>query len=94
MKAPTPLIAELMVVEPLPLLMTKSKLFPVNVFNELAPIVMLPEDVVIFFTLDPPKSILPLMLIKPEPVVMSPAFQVKGPLIVKEAFVPVTNAKL
>ena len=92
--APILLSAALIVVVALPLLIVRLVAFPVTVSLVASPTVTIPLLLEIVRVPEPPKVILPLRLIKPELVVMSPSFQVSGPLIVNAALVDDAAAKL
>lgn len=85
--APILLSAALIVVVALPLLMVRLVAFPATVSLVESPTVTTPLVLEMVRVPEPPKEILPLRLIKPELVVMSPPFQVSGPLIVNAALV-------
>ena len=68
--------------------MDKLVEFPVTAFDELAPIVTAPLVVVIALVPDPPRVMSPFKVTAPVLVVIFPAFQVRGVLIVKAPLVP------
>ncbi len=83
--------AALTVVVWVPLAIDRFVPAPVSVFKVLAPSVTVPLAVVRVRVPTPERVTSPFSAIRPDPVVIFPAFQTNGPLMVKAALVPVAN---
>ena len=83
-----------MVLIAVPLLIVKFFAFPVTVLEVLAPTAIMPLALVRFLVPLPPRVISLFRVIAPVPVVISPAFQASGLLIVKAALVLAAALKL
>ena len=90
-KPPILFKAALTVVICVPLVIDRFVPAPVTVLDVLDPTVTEPLSVISARVPKPDSVTLPLSAIKPEPVVILPAFQTNGPEIVNDAFVPLAN---